>query len=226
MSTRPTPYITRPDETIVVTPSLWAEAERYAATAQFGTIIIDDNRRHDRRAKQTHRYRIADTHGEVTLTVPVKRPEKASEDVTDNHYTWHDIALSEHGRWWHTHRITIESAYGRTPFMQFYIDRMAHLFDETTVSKFNSVADLCIEADRVARSILGMDNRVLYTSGGATVPADAVRLDDMVGRVEVAPYYQVRDSKHGFMPHLSVLDIIFNLGPEALPHLAASVSER
>ena len=37
--------------------------------------------------------------------------------------------------------------------------------------------------------------------------------------IETAPYIQVFKNKHGYLPNLSILDLLFNLGPEALPYL-------
>ena len=37
--------------------------------------------------------------------------------------------------------------------------------------------------------------------------------------IETAAYIQVFENKHGYLPNLSILDLLFNLGPEALPYL-------
>ena len=37
--------------------------------------------------------------------------------------------------------------------------------------------------------------------------------------IETAPYIQVFENKHEYLPNLSILDLLFNLGPEALPYL-------
>ena len=41
---------------------------------------------------------------------------------------------------------------------------------------------------------------------------------------KVVPYYQVFQEKLGFIPNLSIVDLVFNLGPESLLLLKQSIN--
>ncbi len=173
--------------------------------AKYGRAVIDTSMRYDKRRKEVHRYDIADTRGRLSLTVPVSRP--AGAFVAGN-LCWNQVTVSDHGRWWEVHRIALESAYGRTPFFEFYIDRFAPLFSPEP----RPVTDMVVEADVLIRDILGLEVQML-----ADVPEGCVT-DDFRRQLPVfdeRPYWQVRQQQLGFVSGLSVLDLIFNLGPEA-----------
>lgn len=189
-------------------------------------VIIDDNARYDKRQKSTHRMDIIDTHGIKTLTVPVSRPQNFHGQLR-----WSDIAISRHGLWWHVFDETLASAYGRTPFFEFYIDRLRQFFSDSTPDTFPNVATLCRESDKAIRKILSLNTSISYTSDPST-PITATQQSNIINpsttttstqSTQSSPalnpraieYYQVRRDKFGFVPHLSILDLIFNMGPES-----------
>lgn len=194
----------------------------YAAMAACACVTVDDAARYDKRQKGTHRMDIVDTHGLKSLTVPVSRPDNIAGSLR-----WSDIAVSRHGQWWHVVAETLASAYGRTPFFEFYIDRLRPFFSSSTPDNYPDVATLCRESDTAVRAILGLDNDISYASQStASIPSPAQHTDSLPSATYpiitqsdllIAPieYYQVRHDKFGFLPHLSVLDLIFNMGPES-----------
>jgi len=165
-----------------------------------GPVAICSGERFDKRCKEAHRFRIADTRGPLELTVPVEKPYGR---------TWADTRVSLHGRWWEVMATALESAYGRTPFFEFYADDFLPLISDP--GRFTTVAALNEAFDAAIRRAIGLQKEVTYVSGGQ--PA-------AIGPYEPAPYWQVRAGKLGFMPGLSILDMIFNLGPETLLRLA------
>ena len=80
---------------------------------------------HDHFIKQTYRNRcvIATTQGPQALTVPV---EKYVNDVTETR----DIRISDHGNWRHLHWNALLSAYGESPFFEFYADDLRPFFEQ------------------------------------------------------------------------------------------------
>lgn len=201
-----TPLTLHPDATIALPPRLLPDAAWYAAAASAGRVIVDTAMRYDRRCKATHRYRVADVRGSLDLTVPVAK----AEGVAD----WRPVGVSTHGRWWHVHRVTLESGYGRTPYFEFLIDRLGMLTTEPAPGL--TVTGLAAEADCAVRHMLGLDNSVEWRP---VEPGEHIDIDQRHGGAAIpdgAPeYFQVRAATLGFIPGLSILDLLFNLGDEA-----------
>ena len=186
---------------------LFAPVQYYALVAQLPATAIDWRQRADKRFKAAHRYDIADTRGRLALTVPVEH--------LSGGLTWGQVAVSAHGQWWHQHRVSLESAYGRTPFFEFYIDRFLPLLADPAGSAFGTVGAMVGEADRLIRQIL-----LLPEAAGVTGPAQPVPLPPgALAAAAFRPYWQVRAASQGFHAGLSILDLIFNLGPEAALYL-------
>lgn len=191
------PWPLEPRRRIVLAPELAGSIERYAAIAAAGDAVVAEGLPFDKRRKSVHRMAIADTRGRLELTVPIAKPDSSRSA------RWADIALSDHGNWWAVHFTALESAYGRTPFFEFYADRFAPLY-----------------ADFPGGSAVGFDARIEAVICDI-LDIKAPRRDASLSERPTAlkpcqlPYWQVRADKLGFIPGLSILDLIFNLGPDA-----------
>ena len=201
------PLIIYPDATAVFSPAYYAGIDYYATLVKYGKAVIDCGSKFDKRLKTTHRTTIADVNRELNLTVPIEKP------VTMTGAKWNDINISRHGEWWHVHRVSIESAYGRTPYFEFYADRFAKFWDKDVVSRFSKLTELDKAINETICDILGIDTEISYSS------ENRGNITDYSGKklpqLSPVPYYQVRQAEFGFIPHLSILDLIFNMGPEA-----------
>lgn len=191
------------DRTAIFAPQYYASVRYYATMAQYARAVIDADLRHDKRFKSTHRCEIADTRGRLMLTVPVSRP---ADGLVGR---WKDMRVSPHGEWWQDHRVSLESAYGRTPYFEFYIDRFLPWLRYSD----QSIVDFDLGLDMEVRRTLGLETEVTYTAE-VIGDADDFRCNRFDTLTDV-PYYQVRADKLGFIPDLSILDLIFNMGPEA-----------
>lgn len=184
---------------LLLPPALLPPAAYYAhLCAAGGRATIALSAPYDKRRKETHRYEIADTRGRLMLTVPVHPPHGIPRA------RWTDVAVSDHGRWQSVHAQALASAYGRTPFYEFYIDRLSPLL---FAPGGTPLADIIRGLNAAVLDILLIENHVDYR-GEAVVPlctADGPH----------TPYWQLRAPQFGFLPGLSILDLIFNLGPEA-----------
>ena len=214
---------------------------------------------HDNFVKQTYRNRcvIASANGPQTLTVPIERYDGMK-------CAMRDIRISDHGNWRHLHWQALVSAYGETPFFEYYADDIRPFFEEHRwkyLLDFNldithtlcslldvrpdlTLSDHYIDADETicgSGSLSGAAaglSEAFESFGGAVKGLngaaeslgslsacslfvdyrDAIRpkhpLPD--AEFEARPYYQVRAQRHGFLPNLSVLDLLFNEGPEGI----------
>lgn len=181
----------------------------YAAMARYDRVIIDTDLRYDKRQKGVHRCDIVDTRGPISLTVPLGKPH------ADGRPTWNDAAVSTHDDWWHRHRVTLESAYGRTPFFEFLIDRfLPVLRSPAEWDSWPSAIDIDRTADEAIRSVLELETEVEWRpAGDLRADADLRRADFRIDNP--VPYWQVRADRLGFIGNLSILDLLFSLGKEA-----------
>ena len=167
--------------------------------------------------KQTYRNRclIATTNGVQALTVPV---EKSAACIKD-------IRISDHGNWRHLHWNALQSAYGESPFFEYYQDDIRPFYEKrwTFLLDFNEairqkMCELIDIAPSVTFTAAYITNpQVLAVSDYRTVinPKHPAQDDDF----ETKAYYQVYQMKHGFLVNLSVLDLLFNMGPESIFYL-------
>lgn len=169
--------------------------------------------------KQTYRNRclIATTQGIQALTVPVERSEGKKEG------TIRDVRISDHGNWRHLHWNALMSAYGESPFFEYYQDdiwpffekRWESLFDfnEAIREKMCELLDIQPKVSSTINYKQSTINEIDFRS--AINPKHPLPDSDF----EPKPYYQVYQQKHGFLPNLSILDLLFNMGPEGIFYL-------
>ena len=222
---------------LILPPELLGPVVRYRAMAFYAPAVVDCSLHFDKRRKSFHRFTIADTRGPLAVTIPIAKPESHSTA------TYADILISDHSPWWLTMMTALESAYGRTPFFEFYADDFAPLIGPHRVG--TPMASLCRDLDLLVCGLLAIPAPAwtaqppLYSSSRRTTeaffdsapgfsegspsteagppPLDLRRAPDtaLAPYALTAPYWQVRDATLGFIPGLSVLDLLFNLGPEA-----------
>ena len=167
-------------------------------------------------AKQTYRNRceIASTNGKQSLTIPIMHDE--ARLITD-------VKISNHSAWRHQHLNAIMSAYGESPFYEYYIDDILPVFEKN----FTFLYDLNLASIQAVCNMI--DAKIEWKTTDNFVK-EYVNAKDFRNKINpkqqqnneentAKPYYQVFISKHGFMPNLSILDLIFNQGPESLLYI-------
>ena len=176
---------------------------------------------HDHFVKQTYRNRcvIATANGTQTLTVPIERYDGMK-------CAMRDIRISDHGNWRHLHWNALVSAYGETPFFEFYADDLRPFFEKHHTFLFDLNLDImhtmCQLLDVRPQVTLSEQYIVLPSEDDAVVDfREAIRPKHPLPDADFnpTPYYQVRAQRHGFLPNLSILDLLFNEGPEGIFYL-------
>ena len=202
----------------------------YQKLYRADTVLIE---RCESFQKQTYRNRclIASTQGVQALTVPV---------VSEGSSLINNVRISDHGNWRHLHWNALKSAYGESPFFEYYEDDLRPFFqpDWEFLFDFNEAIrkKMC--------ELLDIHPHVHYTES-FTSPLDISRTSHLVPRTSISPlsppldyryaiqpkhpapdddftprpYYQVYREKHGFLPNLSILDLLMNMGPESIFYL-------
>ena len=169
--------------------------------------------------KQTFRSRavIATESGTLSLNIPV---------VHDGGRTaMRDVRISEHGNWRHQHWNALVSAYRKSPFFEYYADDFAHFYEE----RDGFLLDFNLRLHNVICELLGLEREATVITEGNIDTADACDMRHIAEpkalktlTEQPQPYYQVFSQRNGFIPNLSVLDLLFNMGPEGLITLSES----
>lgn len=211
------PLIRFEGECCALPPQYLGSVGYYALMAAYESAVIDISMRYDKRFKSAHRCEIASTHGRMTLTVPVGKASLLGKG-------WNQAPVSDHGEWWSDHIVSLESAYGRTPFFEYYVDRIRPWLSRP---QGITVGELDAALDGEIRRMLHLDTRVSYSIADA--PRGYADYRRSMPSLPTPPYYQVRADRLGFISGMSILDLIFNLGPEAqiaLKQIGEFISER
>ena len=169
---------------------------------------------HESFLKQTYRNRciIATTQGIQALTVPVER--SGSSLIKD-------IRISDHGNWRHLHWNALQSAYGESPFFEYYEDDLRPFFEKRWdyLLDFNEAIreKMCELID--IQPYVNLTNHFTVEAAGDFRSAIQPKHPAPDPDFEPRRYYQVYEAKHGFLPNLSIVDLLFNMGPEAIFYL-------
>ena len=170
----------------------------------------------DHYVKQTYRNRciISGPNGVQALTVPIEKPAFGKSAVRD-------IRISDHGNWRHLHWNALQSSYERSPFFEYYADDIRPFFEK----RIEFLLDFNEGLQHTVLDLLDLKPTVQLTERYLEIPsAEMVDLREMISpkhdwqedaHFRPHPYYQVFAHKHGFLPNLSIADLLFNMGPEA-----------
>lgn len=162
----------------------------------------------DNYQKQSHRNRteIYGANGKLALTVPVSYTQK-------NRQLYKDVKIANEDNWQQQHIKSLQSAYSMSPFFEFYIDDLMPLFEK----RFDYILDFNLHCFEVLLHMLQLNIISKPTLCFEKEPIDKTDYRQLVKRNfevnSLQPYTQVFTEKHGFISNLSVLDLIFNEGP-------------
>lgn len=197
------PLLRHPHTTLLLPPAYLGHVARYALMGAYGRVIVHNGMRADKRRKEVHRADIVDTRGPLQLTIPLQGPVPRR---------WADALISGHGRWQQVHATTLASAYGRTPFYEFYADRLNALI--LNAQEGDSLTGFTSAMDSLICRLLGIPEPGFLTELPELDPASTVDLRRTPLPEAEIPYYQVRADRLGFHPGLSIIDALCNLGNE------------
>lgn len=204
---------------ILLSSAYLAPVQYYSKFLMGKSIIIEQ---YDTYIKQTYRNRcvINATDGAMPLSIPVIYSAKERTKVKD-------VLISEHDNWQHTHWNAIVSAYNSTPFFEYYADD----YEKFYLNKYDSLLHFNDELLHLTLSHLNVEiPKIEYSQSYIEIGGSDYRElihpkrrweEDSHFHPEI--YYQVFQDKHGFLPNMSILDLLFNMGNESIFVLQKSI---
>jgi hypothetical protein len=174
---------------------------------------------HEHYQKQSYRNRckILGPNGVQSLSIPVISGRSPGQDIRS-------VRIDYSENWKGNHRRSIETAYAAAPFLDFYYDEIRHVFRQKPAFLF----DLNMQILELLIRLLDDDTKpeltqswIKTTEGkdyrNAIHPKPQKSIPDTSFQPE--SYMQVFSERFGFIPNLSILDLLFNEGPVSRKHL-------
>ena len=172
-----------------------------------------------------NRCRILGPNGVQSLTIPVELSQGTKTPIRE-------VRISEHGAWRHLHVQALRTAYGASPFFEYYADELLPFYER----RYTYLWDFNAELLQTLLSLLQLDMAWCATEDfipphSADAPPGLCDLRyslspksvEAIPGVSLRPYYQLHLARRGFVEDLSIFDLLFEMGLESLLVLRDSV---
>ena len=203
--------------TALLQTTYFGPVQWYQKLKRYDHCVIEQ---YDSYQKQTYRNRcvIATANGLQALTVPVDH-----SPLTIDHVQCKDLRISDHNQCRRVHWNALQSAYSESPFFEYYADDIRPFFEQ----KYEFLIDFNEAIRQKMCELLDIETSVSYSSGfrvhgsGFRDFREVIHAKHPQDDPEFQPrsYWQVFQHRYGFQPNLSILDLLFCMGPEAVFYL-------
>ena len=171
--------------------------------------------KHEHFPKQTYRNRtnIYSPDGILTLVVPVVKGSKVHTPVKD-------VKISYDFSWQRLHWMSLQGCYRRSAYFEYYEDDFAPFYQKKETFLFDYNEQLL----QLVLKLLKIKADIRYTENyEAEYPALTDFRQIIHSKKESAfkqkTYFQLLEDRHGFMKNLSIVDLLFNQGPQSINYL-------
>lgn len=192
-------------------PTYFPNVATYSAIIKTNKLIFEVC---DNYQKQTLRNRtyISSANGKLLLSIPVKFTQKKRQLSSE-------IYIDHSEKWGLRHWKSIQSAYSNSPFYEHYCDELKPLFEQ----KEDLLLTHNIKCITQINKCLDIEKPFYYSKSfekeTKILDLRAMAIVKNTHEIRLKNYLQVFESKHGFISNLSILDLLFNEGPNSLNYL-------
>jgi len=200
---------------LILSTSYLPPIEYFTSIINSKEVIIEKKESYK---KQTYRNRceIYSSNGKLDLSIPIIK-------INGHNTITEDIIISYKYNWQKKHWRAIESAYNSSPFFLYYKDDLIKFFTEKYESLIDFNFDLLIvlfEMLEIKPEVKFSKEFIKYYDENYIDKRNIISPKNNINSSEnFSAYTQVFDTKYGFIPNLSIIDLIFNEGPNAIEYL-------
>ena len=197
---------------ILVSTAYLPPIEYFSVVSGADEILIE---REENYIKQTYRNRcnILSVHGIQKLTVPVYLGSLHKTAIKD-------IRIDYSKRWQQVHLGAMSSSYNSSPYFEFYFENIKKII----LKNHDFLIDLNMELTQSLLEMLKIRKTILYTFRFEQSEDKGTDFRCNISPKKksgfyVKKYFQVFNAGQGFVPNLSIVDLLFNVGPLSVDHL-------
>lgn len=208
--------------TVLLQTTYFGPIQWYQKLYRYDHCLIEQ---YDSFQKQTYRNRcvIATANGTQALTVPIEHLPLTSHPSP----LVKDLRISDHNQWRRVHWNALQSAYSESPFFEYYADDLRPFFEKKYVFLIDFNEDIRQKVCELIDFKPSVEYTKKFTSDISLQTSVIFDFRDVINAKHPKPdtdfeakeYWQVFQHKHGFQPNLSILDLLFNMGPESVFYL-------
>lgn len=217
-------------EAVLVSTAYFPPVEYFIALAGAAEVYIESCELYQ---KQSYRTRciIYSSEGPFSLNIPILR----SGGGHTHRIPIGEVMIDYSENWIQVHRRALEAAYMNSPYFEYYRDEIFEIIDSRPQRLIELNGRLL---ELICSFVEGLSPKILPTTEfvpphSSSAPYTALPLMDLRERIQPKfrgasyqselkmekPYFQVFSCKHGFIPNLSILDLLFNEGPNSISFL-------
>ena len=201
------------DEGVLLSTAYCGPVHYFEMVANPSRVFIEQ---HENFIRQTYRNRcvILGSNGPLSLVIPVEKGRKPGLKIRDVRIAWYE-------KWQQNHWRSIYSAYNNSPYFDYFADDIRRFYTD----RWRFLFDFNMEFLEKILELLLPEVKIMLTQGFEEVPGRFVNCRETLTPkittpcngygIRAVPYTQVFEEKFPFVSGLSILDLLFNTGPEA-----------
>jgi len=197
---------------ILISTAYLPPVEYFSLVTQTDQIIIEKEENY---IKQTYRNRcyILSAQGIQLLSVPIFLGSLHKTHIKD-------IKIDYSKRWQQIHLRAMIASYNSSPYFEFYFENI----EKIILKNHNFLLDLNMELLESILTLLHIKKTISYSTIFEPVCNSEYDFRYKISpKIEShfpgKPYFHVFNKKKSFVPGLSILDLIFNMGPDSTGYL-------
>lgn len=184
-------------------------------------VVVIEQWEHYQKRSYRNRCHIATSLGVQRLSIPLQKGKNQQMPIRE-------VRIAYDQPWQKQHEQTLRAAYRRAPFFEEYATPLL----ETLRQEHEFLFDLNLQLLDQLIEFLGIKTEITFTgSFSLSAPDNCTDLRNTIHPLYPAAdqgflpahYNQVFEDRHGFSPNLSIIDLLFCMGPEAPGVLKASI---
>jgi len=183
-----------------------------AAMVQADTVVFETEDNYQKQSYRTRTY-IAHSNGVLMLNIPIKHSADGSKLKTKK------VQIENAFPWQSQHWKSLQSAYRTSPYFEFYEDELKPLFEK----KASSLLDFNMKAFHLICELLDMEISYSFSEEYFKTPKQTdlrfLANPKLKKDFKLQTYIQVLNKTDAFIPNLSILDLLFNEGPNSISYL-------